>query len=288
MLSDRLKAGIDRCSTQLWALSFTGLGGLHPRRESWRPTGGQRVLVVAPHPDDEAAGCAGTLLNHLRGGDEVAVAWVTDGGKSRALGLPGAEIAVRRRQEARAAAAALGVTRSYWYGLSEGAWDSAELALNLQQSLAEFEPEIVYAPSIIDFHPEHRLVAKVLATVLPTACEVRIFQIQVPLTALLTNVLVDVTDQITEIVAVFRLYETQRSSLERLLRTRRYAGCYYRAGKYLEEFWQLSAVSYKRLHSKCLGFDSFRGLRYRSITDPLAYCQARALRRQARTIAALP
>jgi len=36
-----------------------------------------RILVIAPHPDDETLGCGGTLLKHIAGGDSVAWAIVT-------------------------------------------------------------------------------------------------------------------------------------------------------------------------------------------------------------------
>lgn len=38
-----------------------------------------RVLVIAPHPDDEVIGCGGTILNHIKDGDRVFVFYVTNG-----------------------------------------------------------------------------------------------------------------------------------------------------------------------------------------------------------------
>lgn len=37
----------------------------------------KKVLVIAPHPDDEVLGCGGTMLRHIDEGDEVTVCIVT-------------------------------------------------------------------------------------------------------------------------------------------------------------------------------------------------------------------
>ena len=41
---------------------------------------GKRVLVFAPHPDDETIGCGGSLALHAKAGDPVKVVILTDGG----------------------------------------------------------------------------------------------------------------------------------------------------------------------------------------------------------------
>jgi len=69
------------------------------------------VLVVAPHPDDEAFGCGGTVARLVRDGASAHVVFVTDGSASHP-GHPSVtalDIAGRRRAEARVATGILGV-----------------------------------------------------------------------------------------------------------------------------------------------------------------------------------
>jgi LmbE family N-acetylglucosaminyl deacetylase len=32
---------------------------------------GERILVIAPHPDDETLGCGGSLIQHVERGEKV-------------------------------------------------------------------------------------------------------------------------------------------------------------------------------------------------------------------------
>src|SRR5690349_12478109 len=61
---------------------------------------GERLLVLAPHPDDEVIGCGGLVALHLREGRAVRVVVATDGGQA---GEP-----AERQRESRAALASLG------------------------------------------------------------------------------------------------------------------------------------------------------------------------------------
>ena len=61
---------------------------------------GERLLVLAPHPDDEVIGCGGLVALHLRDERKVRVVVATDGGEA---GEPG-----ERQRESRAAVASLG------------------------------------------------------------------------------------------------------------------------------------------------------------------------------------
>ncbi len=115
------------------------------------------VLVVAPHPDDEAIGCGGTLCLHAQRGDRVAVAFLSSG----ELGLrtlPAAEACRIREAEAEAAAIVLGIASLSF--LRQPDWyvggHVATAAAALRDVVAREEPKVIYLPHEAEWHPDHR------------------------------------------------------------------------------------------------------------------------------------
>ncbi len=288
--SRKAKEALSQSLEELWALGFSMAGRLVRSRVShWSSPGVQRILVIAPHPDDEVIGCSGTIIRHKQCGDEVYVAYVSDGRRSRAFGLAPAEMAQCRKQEAAAAANALRIDHFEWFGLPEGEWTAEQLQPGLQALVNCFAPHYIYAPSRIDLHSEHHKVAHALATVLaarngeqvtPT---VRIYQVQVPLTPILSNLVADASDVMAESAAGLSAYITQRDSIARGLRLRRYAARFYGLKQQAEEFWQMSSQQYGRLHgTDPHGWPAnrFRSIRFRPASDPLAYLRGLSERRR--------
>jgi LmbE family N-acetylglucosaminyl deacetylase len=232
------------------------------------------VLVLAPHPDDETLACGGTILRHRAAGDRVMVVVATDGRASRAGRLPPSEMAVRRRAEAEEAMRRLDA-ELHWLGLPEGAWDESLLIDGLATALREFQPDLVYAPSPIDHHPEHVRVARALAASLDawSPAQVRIYELSVPLGSGLTSLISDIATCESRRRWVLAAYSTQRVGIMGLRRLRRYAGL--RHGQSLAEpFWQLDPHAYRAVVAAADWPDRespFRGIRPRAWTDPLAY-----------------
>ncbi len=290
LLRGALKARAAASVEALWRSGFALAGRLlRPRVEEWSSPGGQRVLVLAPHPDDEVIGCAGTIARHVRAGDEVGIAIVTDGRRSRALGLGPEEMARRRRQEAELGSQALGA-RLEWLGLPEEAWQPEQLQAALHSLFQEWQPHLVYAPSRIDFHPEHQRVAQALAAVLDGYSDshlraIRVYPVQVPLTPILTNLVTSIADVIPQVSAALGAYVTQQDNMGRALRQRRYAAHLYGLWGGAEELWQMSPEQYARLHHspEPASTSTFRGLRGNAWSDPLAYITGGSARRAART-----
>src|SRR5205809_8147276 len=72
------------------------------------PALGARLLVLAPHPDDEVLGAAGMIDAAVRRGAAVRVVVATDGEAGPDKSGAGNELPRRRREETRHALADLG------------------------------------------------------------------------------------------------------------------------------------------------------------------------------------
>jgi LmbE family N-acetylglucosaminyl deacetylase len=230
------------------------------------------VLVIAPHPDDEV-GCGGTLLLHRRARDDVQIVYVTDGRASRAGGLAPEAMAQQRRREAALVAPLLGLATAHWLGLREREWEEPDLVRRLRDLLRDRSPEIIYAPSRVDFHPEHIRVARCVAEAIGGArARIRVYQLHVPLTPVLVNLVTPIASVEDELRQAMRGYVTQLGSIERCFRMKRYGGCFHGIEGLAEEFWEMDAAAYRRIHTPTGDRDrSFRGVRARPLTDPLAY-----------------
>lgn len=283
------KHGVARVLEAGWAAGFSLAGWLRPPALGrWSTPGAQRVLVIAPHPDDEAAGCAGTLVRHRQDGDAVCVVHVTDGRQSRALGLAPDAMAARRRQEAQVCAELLGVERLEWLGLPEGAWAPEALPPRLSGLLAALAPDVLYVPSRVDFHPEHIKTAWAIARALEQApaavpkLRVRVYAVQVPLTSTLANLVTDVSGVSRLVEGALGSYASQWGSLARSQRMRRYAARQYGLTGLAEEFWDLSAPAYCQLHAgRWTDWTPapYRSLRPAPFDDVLAYTAGQGSRR---------
>ena len=125
------------------------------------------VLVLSPHPDDEAIGCAGAVLLHRAAGAAVHIVQVSDGRHGdRRLQNPAlqpseraalqAELVATRRAEAQQWGREAGVAAVHFLEAVDGAIGPrpaqvAALAALLQQ----LQPRLVYLPFVTDLLEDH-------------------------------------------------------------------------------------------------------------------------------------
>jgi LmbE family N-acetylglucosaminyl deacetylase len=90
----------------------------------YRPPRG-RVLVLAPHPDDETMGLGGTLAHHAGQGDPITVVFVCSGIQGDPdRYFPPEHIVALREEEARRAAEVLGISKLRFLGYPDNLSDA--------------------------------------------------------------------------------------------------------------------------------------------------------------------
>jgi LmbE family N-acetylglucosaminyl deacetylase len=117
-----------------------------------------RLLVFAPHPDDETLACGGCIARAVSHGRPVHIAVATDGRHAR-HDIPPEEMATIRAAELAAALAALGVAPDQveQLGFEDGtlADHSDALAVRAGELVTAFGPTVVLSPWAHDTHSDH-------------------------------------------------------------------------------------------------------------------------------------
>lgn len=133
-----------------------------------------KVLCLAPHPDDEAYGCGGTLFDHQTRGDEIHIIYLTSGEKVDPHHV--------REQEAAAVCAKLGATPHFWREPDGGVVVHERLTGKLRQFVADNGVELVYAPHAHERHDDHvAAYGIVFWGLMGTEIETRHYEIWTPL-----------------------------------------------------------------------------------------------------------
>jgi LmbE family N-acetylglucosaminyl deacetylase len=171
-----------------------------------------QVLVISPHPDDEAIGCGGTLLQHVAGGDRVCVVFLTSGEKG-GHGRSADETKRQREQEASQAAAILGIETIEFWRLPDGNLQiTEELVSRLRSTIDSGSAKFVYVPHDAEMHVDHQAAAQLVrqaAIVTPAhrRPEVRMFEVWTPLQTM--DEIIDISPYIEAKLAAVRAYRSQ-------------------------------------------------------------------------------
>jgi len=124
-----------------------------------------KVLVIAPHPDDEVLGCGGTIAKHNKQGDEIYLCIVT---KAYTPDWT-EEFIENRKKEIENATRILGIKKVYYLNFPTVKLDTLpQKQLNdaISKVVEEIKPKVVYIPYKGDLNRDHRIVfeASLVAT----------------------------------------------------------------------------------------------------------------------------
>lgn len=191
-----------------------------------------RILVLAPHQDDEVLGCGGTVCLYSSRGAEVKVVY---------LGEAAIDSSVRD-EETEGAAKHLGIK---WWCSCKG--DVGMAKSILAAMLDGWKPDIILVPSFSEAHPLHLEWAKVFADVSSINAEqwrLWLYEVWVPTPY---NLVVDITPFAEQKRNALRCYDSQlqRYPLEDLIfgLDRAHAAACLRRIEYAEVFLELSSLA---------------------------------------------
>jgi bacillithiol biosynthesis deacetylase BshB2 len=123
----------------------------------------RHILVVLPHPDDEAFGVAGTLAKHIHHGTQVTYACLTLGEMGRNMGIPPFANRVTlpdiRKKELEESCTAIGIQDVRMLGFHDKMIefeDQDELDRRIDALLKELNPSLIitFYPGY-SVHPDH-------------------------------------------------------------------------------------------------------------------------------------
>ncbi|MCR4277746.1 MAG: PIG-L family deacetylase [Candidatus Berkelbacteria bacterium] len=143
--------------------SFSLLGSINS------PTSADRVLVIAPHQDDEVLGAGDYIQRAVSAGAKVEVVFATDGNKHGKKEI--------RHDEAVIADAKLGLTEDQliFFDFPDGELSSKteydQFVVRLGDEIKNFQPTIVITTLIEDEHPDHAASGRAVQTLSTTVAK---------------------------------------------------------------------------------------------------------------------
>lgn len=205
-----------------------------------------RILVLSPHPDDEAIGCGGTLASHAAAGDDIHVIYLTSGERGSRVLKP-REAAYLREKEAEAAAGVLGVAGiEFWREPDCALMATASLVRRVGDVIRIFAPDYLYTTHIAESHSDHRAATRMAIGALrglPRPWPVmRLFEVWTPLQRY--DFVQDISGHMGPKILAVRCYASQCANLrydEAAAALNRYRGAMHNegGGEYAEAFLEI-------------------------------------------------
>jgi LmbE family N-acetylglucosaminyl deacetylase len=161
---------------------------------------GQRITVIAPHPDDEMLGAGGTLIRARSAGASVRCIYLTSGRPSAQVEAETAEVAQHigyRTEFIRYPVDAIPVTD--------------ESVTRLGTALSAEPMDCLFLPILMDDHDDHRRANQLVwhawrRGFIPNETEVWCYQVYSPV---IPNVVVDISEVADEKAAAVRMWKSQ-------------------------------------------------------------------------------
>jgi N-acetylglucosamine malate deacetylase 1 len=211
---------------------------------------GKSVLVVAPHQDDEAIGCGGSLALQARSGRPASIVILQDGAdEHESLGITRAAMREIRNAESRRCADLLNLAPPVFLNHMQLAGELPVAVEEVLGLLRDRKIDTVFVPFVLDGHPDHRAANYIVAAALKEIpWNVRVLGYEV-WGLCVPNVLVVIDDVIEDKLRMISCFETANKAVDYVSSTKglnMYHSRMLGAGEcsYAERFFELPREEY--------------------------------------------
>lgn len=178
----------------------------------------KKVLIFAPHMDDETIGLGGTIKKHSLAKCEIHCVFITDGAKS-ASNLPGETLSRIRKEEVNRVAKILGINHLYFMDFPDGQVSNMlDEQTKISHYLQEIKPDIIYLPPFIDAHPDHIATAHLVAEAVERDklqnLIIRLYEINCAFPPKYINCVFDISDVNAEKIKAIEQFKSQAIHFE--------------------------------------------------------------------------
>jgi len=211
------------------------------------PPEAKRVLILAPHPDDETIGCGGTIALYALRGADVRLIVISNAKKlSSAVTNSNWDLMEIRKQEAIQASKVLGIGEVQFWDFPDGELDvfTTEIWCKVDALTREFLPDIVFAPSPLDHHKDHIAVAGIALKFLEERhnASIAFYEVYQPIRF---NLLVNISDTMPQKEKALTVYKHSLQHnpdiyCEAVKGLARFRMLFAREAGYYEAFWFIS------------------------------------------------
>lgn len=206
---------------------------------------GNKVLVIAPHQDDESIGCGGTLAKHTKAGGRLEIAFCTSGGE-------------KRMYEAKDAAKTLGSRINHFlqFDIRSLYKNTNQLAERFTELFNRVRPDIIFLPFMIDNHQDHVAVSRAFVKAYKNkAIDCFIYAYSV-WTTQIPNIVVDISENWEQKKQAIECYKTQLSDRDYITMassiSKYWAVVKGKNTQYCEAFFKATSSEYVSLVKKIL------------------------------------
>jgi LmbE family N-acetylglucosaminyl deacetylase len=217
---------------------------------------GERIIVLAPHPDDETLGCGGTIKLLLDLKKQVKIVFLTSGEKAD-TSHPASDMrhdeehitdySLMREKEAVKSLRILGVSDYEFLRFPD-----REIYLyyksvldRLLKIIKAYMPDTIYSPSIIELNPDHRTTAELSLdlqrrmTEREECMQIKLLFYEI-ITPLRPNILIDITSVYNKKKKAMKKYKSQlkiRGYLKHITGLIYFRSLTADSARYVEAFW---------------------------------------------------